>query len=160
WIKAAHWSPDNPNNAGWYQYSNASDIPLTYGPPPAFGGDGTGQANAGFQLANFAQFDIPLGSYPQAPSLRGLLDIAGCAGEWTEEILSSQSFGMFRVYDGSYAGSAGGLDTIYGAAGQMPGSLAGDFGLRLASSVPSPGAVGVFGVVLCIFSSRYRRKVS
>ena len=54
WLKAAHWDPNHADNGGWWTYSNRSDIPLTYGPPPSFGGDGTGQANAVFRLPNFA----------------------------------------------------------------------------------------------------------
>jgi len=62
---------------GWWRYSNGTDIPLTNGPPPSFGGNGTGMANAGFTLANSAQYTIPLGSYPQTQTPWGLLDVAG-----------------------------------------------------------------------------------
>jgi hypothetical protein len=154
WIKAAHWSPTNTTNDGWYQYSNGSDISLTYGPPPAFGGDGTGQANAGFILPAFGEYRIPLGSYPQTPSIRGFLDIAGCASEWTEEVFD----GRYRRYDGSRAGGMPGGDLLYGLAAQTPSSLAGDFGLRLASSVASPGIGGIFLVSLCVLRGRSRTR--
>lgn len=156
WLKAAHWSPTNPANGGWFSYSNASDIPFTYGPPPSFGGDGSGRANAGFQLPNFRHYDIPLRSYADT-SIWGLFDIAGCGAEWTENIriVNGQ---MYRSFDGSYAGSGGGLDRVYGVSDQRPGSLAGDFNLRLASEVSSPGGFGMMISALCVLQGRGRNR--
>lgn len=155
WLKAAHWSPANPDNGGWFTYSNASDLPLTYGPPPAFGGDGTGQANAGFTLPNFRQYDIPLGSYPTTPSVWGLLDVAGCGGEWTEELFD----GQYRIFQGSHAGGVIGPDAVWGLAGaQRPGSLSGDFGLRVASSVATPASCGILGLYLVCARVMSRRR--
>ncbi|MDX2131316.1 MAG: SUMF1/EgtB/PvdO family nonheme iron enzyme [Planctomycetota bacterium] len=143
WLKAAHWDPNNLNNNGWWTYSNGSETPLTYGPPPAFGGDGTGQANSGFTLPGFRHYDIPLGSYPDTPSVWGLLDIAGGGSEWTEGVLMTQPpFGNYRINEGSRAGGTGGGDSVYGiGGGQYPYSTAGDFNLRLASSLPHPGTL-------------------
>lgn len=81
WLKAAHYDPNkqNPDGSvgGWWQYANKRDQVLIYGPPPAFGGDGTGMANAGFNLPGFTERFIPLASYPTQQSPWGLLDTAG-----------------------------------------------------------------------------------
>lgn len=155
WLKAAHWDPNHHSNNGWWTYSNGSDIPLTYGPPPSFGGDGTGQANAVFRLPNFGEYNIPLGSYPSTPSIWGLLDVAGSGAEWTEGILDDR----YRWFGGSRAGGAA-ADIVYGLGGaQFPWSISGDFNLRIASLVASPGSCGILGLSLCVFRgfSRQRR---
>jgi formylglycine-generating enzyme required for sulfatase activity len=158
WLKAAHWDPNYTGNGGWWTYSNGLDIPLTYGPPPGFGGDGTGQANAGFQLPNFRHYDIPLGSYPNTPSIWGILDIAGSGSEWTEEIQRG-SLGMWRYFEGSHAAGVAGSDLVYGAGGsQSPWSLSGDFNLRVASLVASPGICGILGLSLCVLQGVSRRR--
>lgn len=41
WLKAAHWSPTNPNHDGWYLYSTSSDT------APISGSPGMGQCNTG-----------------------------------------------------------------------------------------------------------------
>lgn len=160
WLKAAHWDPNHAQNGGWWTYSNGSDIPLTYGPPPDFGGDGTGQANAAFILPNFGEYNIPLGSYPNTPSIWGLLDIAGSGSEWTEGIQSGQ-LGMWRYHEGSRAGGTSGPDLVYGSGGsQSPWSISGNFNLRLASSVASPGVCGILGLSLCVLRGRTRQRRS
>src|SRR5262245_2041095 len=115
WLKAAHWSPNNPNNNGWYQYSNGSDTPYVYGPP------GVGQANAGFNSPN--PFTIPLGSYSSV-SPWGLYDIAGGTAEWTETVQTLSGGNRYRVFDGSYFSEelfqADGLDQIRGWGSEFP----------------------------------------
>ncbi|MFZ2874186.1 MAG: SUMF1/EgtB/PvdO family nonheme iron enzyme [Phycisphaerales bacterium] len=159
WLKAAHWDPNHSDNGGWWTYSNGSDIPLTYGPPPSFGGDGTGQANAVFRLPNFAHYDIPLGSYPDTPSIWGLLDIAGSGSEWTETIRTVNGR-MYRRFDGSSAGGSAGGDVVYGGGDQSPWSISGDFSLRLASSVASPSVCGILGLSLCVLRGCTRQRRS
>jgi len=155
WIKAAHWSPTNPNNDGWYQYSNGTDIPLTYGPPPAFGGNGTGMANAGFRLSNFDEYTIPIGSYPQTMSPWGLLDMAGGEAEWTEETFDNL---RYRLSFGSYAGGYG-IDRINSpSGGDVPNSSSGPYGLRLASPVASPASFGILGLFACMSHRIARRR--
>jgi len=151
WLKAAHWSPDNSANGGWYTYPNASDTPLVYGPP------GQGQANAGFNLPGPAENYIPLGSYPATPSIWGTLDMAGCGSEWTEEIRQIGMTGMIRTFDGSYASSLGGLDVVYGVAGQYPGSTAGEFNLRIAAAIPAPSGVAMLATIAWVLGLPRRR---
>lgn len=159
WLKAAHWDPNYADSGGWWTYSNGSDIPLTNGPPPSFGGDGTGQANAVFRLPNFGEYNIPLGSYPDTPSIWGLLDIAGSGSEWTEGIQSVNGQ-MFRFFSGSHAGGSAGGDRVTGLGSTSPWSISGDFNLRLASSVASPGVCGILGLSLCVLRGCTRQRRS
>lgn len=156
WLKAAHWDPSNPSNNGWWTYANGSESPATYGPPPSFGGDGTGQANAGFSLPNFAHYDIPLGSYPLTPSIWGLQDLMGMGNELTEGVLHINNQ-MFRATRGSSAGGVA-SDRVTSVGSVFPYSQAGDFNLRIASVVPCPSSgVLVFGS-LCVFLGATRKR--
>lgn len=158
WLKSAHWSPTNPNNGGWYTYSNGSEIALTYGPPPSFGGDGTGQANAVFRLSGSRQYDIPLGSYPNTPSIWGLLDIAGAGREWTEGVLRDGQGAIGRMMGGSSAAGPSSGDIVYGMGGVEPWTQAGNFNFRLASAVPSPGGFVPLGLALSLARARSRTR--
>jgi formylglycine-generating enzyme required for sulfatase activity len=154
WLKAAHWSPSNPNNNGWYQYSNSSDNPYVYGPP------GVGQANAGFTSPN--PFAIPLGSFPTVQSPWGLLDTAGGTQELTESVLTLSGGNRYRVLDGSYFSEetfyANGLDQMAGWAAEYPHVNLLQFGLRVASPVPSPSSCAVAGGMLTTLCARRRRR--
>jgi formylglycine-generating enzyme required for sulfatase activity len=153
WMKAAHWSPSNPNNNGWFQYSNSSDSPYVYGPP------GIGTANSGFHTPN--PFSIPLGSY-SAQSPWGLLDVAGATTEWTESIRTINTGERFRIYDGSYW-DEGSNESIYAdqvryqTGDELPFVDSLEFGFRIASTVPSPSpcALGV-GMLLVYCKARRR----
>src|SRR5262245_52284284 len=103
YLKAAFYDPDRGGSGvgGWWTYPNRSDTPLIYGPPPAFGGDGTAQANSGFTLPNHAERNIPLGAYPTVQSPWGLLDPAGGTAEWIEEFWQATDGQQLRVLDGS-----------------------------------------------------------
>lgn len=141
WMKASHWSPTNSNLEGWYLGPNRSDQPLMYGTPALLGG--TGQANAGFGLPNFAHYTtIPLGAYPEVFSPWGLLDTAGATTEWTEDIRELNN-SMFRQVFGSFAGMAidGAIaaDSPYGLGTQRPWSQSIPTGLRIAGSIPTAG---------------------
>lgn len=162
WMKAAHWDPANPNNGGWWQYSNGSDTPYQYGPPVGWpGGSESNTANAGFQLPNFAQYDIPLLLYG-ARSPWGLSDVAGGATEWTEEVYRVQQVGWFRRFDGSRAGmslaGASSRDSVYGLAAGAPSSNIEFSSIRLAAAVPEPSAV-TLGLVAMLLSHRRLRSV-
>jgi hypothetical protein len=152
WLKAAHWSPTNPNNNGWYQYSNSSDSPYVYGPP------GVGQANAG----DLSVFNIPLGSYA-SQSPWSLFDTAGETTEWTETINTTVGGQRYRVYDGSYWGESTFESNLvdqarYDAGAEFPHVNSFEFGLRIASAVPSPGTCAVGAGVLLYLSGARRRR--
>lgn len=101
WLKSAHWDPNKPDRDGWWLYNTGKDTAPLYGPPPAFGGSSENEANAGFTLPQFQHFNIPLMSYPTVSNQWGMLDMAGGAGEWTEEVVPG-TFGNSRIYEGSF----------------------------------------------------------
>jgi formylglycine-generating enzyme required for sulfatase activity len=151
WLKAAHWSPSNPNNNGWYQYSNSSDSAYVYGPP------GAGTANAG----DASSFNIPLGSY-SAQSPWGLFDVAGETTEWTESIRTIDTGERFRMTDGSFWGESSFESNLVDqvrswGSDELPHVNSYEYGLRLASAVPAPGACAV-GVGALLYLSGARRR--
>ncbi|CAG0981402.1 hypothetical protein PHYC_01786 [Phycisphaerales bacterium] len=162
WLKAAHYDPDRygPGQGGWWQYSNGSDTPYQYGPPEGYpGGSGANQANAGFNLPDFGEFAIPLNSYPVV-SPWGLLDVAGGAREWNEEIRVIPQVGWYRRMDGSASGgtiaAAQASDILYGMAAGRPDSNIEFSTIRIAS-IPSPGGLGMLLLAGGIAAHRARR---
>ncbi len=153
WLKGAHYDPANPTRDGWWLYSNSNDTPLNYGPP------GTGEANSGFVLPASAERRIPLMSYPNTRSPWGLLDVAGCGREWTEEILIVNG-DMYRVLDGSAVG--GGVDSARNAdrvnvfGGDGPSGSGFDGGFRIAT-IPSAGTASLFWTLVGACWVRRRR---
>lgn len=149
WMKAAHYDPDRygPGQGGWWRYSNGSDQPLVYGPP------GVGQANSQFQFPNFTHWDIPLGAYPDVRTPWGLLDAAGAAAEWLEEVGTPQ-LPRFRGWDSSWAGDINpnsAMDRVWGTGGGPPWAHPTYTGLRIVSSVPATGT-GAVGALLVALS--------
>jgi hypothetical protein len=98
--------------------------------------------------------EIPLGSYPETTSPWGLLDTSGGFAEWTPEVDPFSDSPFLRMLGGT-TGHFGNpeQDTVTGALHLRAVIATG--GLRLASAVPSAGAVtvGVFG---CVFFGRAR----
>ena len=137
WIKAAHYDPDRmgPGEGGWWMYSNRSDSPPIPGIP------GVGQTNAELELPDWAEWDIPLGSYPDTSTPWGLLDASGGATEWTEEWFFPTD-PTERIVDGSPTGLGGHVDPydrVWGLSSNRPSSAGADRGFRIATMVPSPG---------------------
>ena len=104
WLKAAHWSPTNPNHNGWYLYPNGSDTPLVYGPPGVLVNGQPTQANGGWDSVDFPghnPFSVPLGAYPTVQSPWGLMDVAGGTAEWTEEtvLVNGVLSRVHRIFD-------------------------------------------------------------
>ncbi len=149
WLKAAHYDPNkvNPDGSvgGWWKYANMRDQSLVYGPPPSFGGDGTGMANAGFGLPGFNEVNIPVGSYPTQLSPWGLLDSAGGTLEWMETARFHTTVDTVasRMMDSSAWGSSPGTANAGDYAGyrgsQEPDFAFSDNGFRIAMAIPAPG---------------------
>ena len=165
WLKASHYDPNKQNGdgtvGGWWLYSNGTNIPLTYGAPPSFGGSGTGMANAGFDLPGNTDFLIPLNSYPSVRTPWGLVDAAGMTSEWTEEVLGIGSSLEARGADGSAWTSSGGVaffsdQVIELGLGDAPdlGSLLSGF--RVAAVIPAPSTFAI-GAGISLFVLRRRR---
>jgi hypothetical protein len=155
WLKAAHYDPNRygKGQGGWWQYPNASDVPLTDGPP------GIGQTNgAGTFDWQSPPTYVPLGAYDNVQSSWGLWDVAGGAGEWTEEVIDWGDGPRFRVIDGSWAGAwreLTYLDTPYGIYWDQPGDM-GQYGLRVASAVPCPSSIACVTLIVVLRSRRER----
>jgi formylglycine-generating enzyme required for sulfatase activity len=176
WLKAAHWSPNNPNLSGWYTYGTGSNSQPAYGPPGVnvrvtggFGPDPNGplaQANAGWSSSHFPGYNpysIHLGAYG-ITSPWGLFDTAGAAREWTEEALFTSDMGpQYRRFDGS-AWDFGGpaiSDLIYHSGGDPPWAWERNIGFRIAGVVPSPpSAAAITLAMLLLHRSRRRHPVS
>ncbi len=157
WVKAAHYDPDRygEGEAGWWEYSITSDEQPIYAPP------GEGQANAGFQLSDWAEWDIPLGAYPGVLSPWGLLDAAGGTMEWTEEVFFDDHPNN-RALEGSYAGSEAPIAEIDDRASRLGSTLppwsAGHYeGLRIVGLVPGPATSFTFAMTIAL-GRGYRRR--
>jgi formylglycine-generating enzyme required for sulfatase activity len=161
WLKAAHYDPNKQNGdgslGGWWIQPNGTDIPLTYGLPASLGGSPLNQANAGFQTPERIEYTVPLKAYLDVQSPWGLWDVAGAAREWTEEIV--EVLPAARVFDGTGWGSPSTTtDFVYGRGGDVPNVGSIDFGLRIASNVPSPGVPFASIVGILWTTRRIRRK--
>lgn len=176
WMKAAHYDPNKPNadgtTGGWWLYSNRSDSPVPYGPPGQTVRTGPGvpgpdpngplaQANSGwrsFDFPGFDPFNIPLGAY-NVTTPWGMYDAAGGMAEWTEAVFQiGSSLPEERLLEGSVRNDfSGSADRVSGMGGG--GDPAFDsmfFGLRIASSIPSPG-LGSLGMCVLAWNLRRRR---
>lgn len=148
WIKGAYYDPNKYGDGqeGYWRYPGKSDVPLIAGPPGA-----GGQTNAGpFSLGS----PLNAGSYPDVQSAWGLLDTSGGL---TELIGTPSPFDPHQLFQkGAPAGiqDAAIVDNIDFLTGQTPNS-SGD-GLRLASSIPSPGVVLISGISFTILHRRSR----
>jgi hypothetical protein len=152
WLKATHYDPDGngPGSGRWWQYPNGSDTPLISGLP------GEGQTSAGLDLPGPAEYDIPLGAYPDVRTPWGLLDASGGSEEWIEQAFSPLNL-RYRGLMGSYAGTLGEWwlwDLPYSVDALWPNSHAVS-GFRIAS-IPAPATAATLGIALLV-SRRKRR---
>ena len=160
WMKAAHFDPNRPNadgsTGGWWLYPHMSDLAPTYGPPAGFpGGSAANQANTGFNTPDDVEYSIPLGAYANVQSPWGLFDVAGATREWTESIRVLEGR-MSRISDGTPWASDP-FDEVYTAGSASPDLPRTNFGLRIATSVPSPTCLTLV-LIGGAFSSRWRRR--
>jgi hypothetical protein len=123
WTKAMHWDPGmNNGDGGYWRYPHSSNL------EPIVGAPGQGQTNAGTGLF----YDV--GAYTDVMSPWGLLDGSGGQAEWLELADITNRVRATR-------GSGWSLSTFFDQI-DLPGSSfpTAPRGLRLVSSVPSPGA--------------------
>jgi formylglycine-generating enzyme required for sulfatase activity len=165
WLKAAHYDPNKNGDGqgGWWDYSTRSDARPRYGLPPSMGG--TGQVNAyytDFPLRR--EWTVPLGAYTEVTSPWGLFDVAGATSEWCEDVYfnrTNPNFGIARGLDGSHfasgdPGIGSNIDGGWGLGSGLPSDPFYGYGFRVASVVPTPGTVCVFGMIGALVSSRRR----
>jgi formylglycine-generating enzyme required for sulfatase activity len=121
-----------------------------------------GEANFGWRVApGFDAATVPLGAYPDTQSPWGLLDVSGATMEWTETTLFGTGGIRWRLQDGSWwgiTGDDGFADAIHVHAGEFPSVSFGDFGFRIASSVPAPSTSAlVASLALLSLNRRWRQ---
>jgi hypothetical protein len=150
-FKAFYYDPDRygVGQGGYWEYSNMSNTPFVTGLPQ----DG-GTTNAGLGFPHYAA-----AQYPSVQSAFGLLDTSGGQSEWTE----TSNYGPFagprerRFVRGSAVWND---ETLVSQADVSSGdpfrsdTANGSHGFRLASVVPSPGALSV--LTLACFTRRRR----
>jgi sulfatase modifying factor 1 len=158
WIKAAHYDPDRygEGEGGWWEY------PITSDEQPIYGVPGEGQANSGFELPFYAEWEIPLGAYEDVRSAWGLWDVAGGAQEWTEELVWPGD-ARDRALEGSYAGSLDLIAEIDDRASRLGGSeppwSGGHYtGVRVASFVPAVGTLAPVVIMVIAGAGPARRR--
>ena len=144
-VKAGHWDPNKNNGEGGYWlFPGSSDQELIPGL----------ERNAG----TTDEFPLDVGSFPDVQSPWGLLDLAGGVSEWTSRA-SREDMPHVRTLHGSSSGNA-----IYGdffpadviGYGFEANVFASVGGLRLAASVPSPGASSFLVGIYLILTDRRR----
>lgn len=146
WIKGAFYDPEHggPNLGGYWLHPNASDRALQPGLPS----DG-GATNAGTFM------DMPVGSYAQARSPWGLLDVSGGLTEWAQDAGTDRDI---RLAFGTRVG--GSLPEMYdrldvmGGDGLAPFDSLAPYGLRIAAVIPSPSSM----LVLAPFAIKVSRR--
>ncbi len=155
WLKAAHYDPsrNGPGQGGWWSYPYRSEL------PPVPGAPGEGQTTAGWDPPNSAELLVPLGAYASQTSAYGLWDLSGGSREWLEEPAGARN-GRFqyRRADGAFAGELSiGFDHVQSTDGEIPGTIGGYYGFRIAGVVPSVPTSLALGAGLAHFLRRQRR---
>ncbi|RMH23682.1 MAG: hypothetical protein D6693_11045 [Planctomycetota bacterium] len=154
WMKVAHWDPDRfgEGEGGWWQFGHSSDEP----PAPGLPGEPGAQTSAG---ADFDLLDTPVvGAYPDALSPWGLLDVSGGAREGTSTWFEDD-VGNLLVLEGVQAGGSfagGNPDDLSFVS--ISGLSFRSAGLRIASVVPAPGAVGMLTFISSWIGVRRQRR--
>jgi formylglycine-generating enzyme required for sulfatase activity len=168
WLKAAHYDPAKVNSdgttGGWWEYSNGSDSQWIPGPPGALVNGRPTTANVGWTSNDFPGYDpstVLLGAYA-ATSPFDLYDVAGGSSEWTEEpayFVPGDVYPTERYTDGTSRGGglANGDRISYFTDSGSPSAAFPDMGLRLASSVPSPGSCSLWFGAILVGTLRRRR---
>jgi hypothetical protein len=153
WTKAMFYDPNKngAGQAGYWWYPTRSDTPPVGGPPGTPGaqtgaGDYTESPDNPFR-------DYPVGSYPDTQSPWGLLDGSGGVREWIEGP-NSYEF-RFDVGSSNHSTFLEWEDRI--GQNRSDAFWAAASGLRLASSIPTPGS-GVLLLLLAGVSVRTRRR--
>ncbi len=148
-----HYDPNKlgAGQGGYWLYPDSSDSPPVGGPPGTPGAH-TGAGTYPFDPANPYRL-YPVGSYPGAQSPWGLLDGSGGLMEWLE---GAQPNGT-KLIRGSENSDTGPnltdrLDYVNGITPEFPWA-----GIRIASSVPAPGTLSAFALLLARFAYRTRR---
>lgn len=154
WFKAAYFDPDRfgPNLPGYWLYPDGGNDPLIIGLP-----EEGGETSAGLWGPHPFEPYVNVGSYPHVRSPWGLLDVSGGLGEWLEDAdPERQGRGAYgtSVFH-SFPEFRDRAD--YNGGGSSPGDFSAPYGLRLAATIPAPGAVMLVILGGCAFAQRTSR---
>jgi hypothetical protein len=147
WTKAVYYDPNRNGTGqeGYWMYPDGTNTPLIPGYPE----DG-GQTAAGLDPGAPNAHWLDIGSYPAVLTPWNLLDASGGASEWCE-----------TVFDMRYRGTRGAAqyDPLLADRLDMPGATpptTGFIGLRIASAIPTPGALWALALLMWPFFARRR----
>lgn len=148
WLKAAHYDPNRygPGQGGYWRYQHGSDTPPRFGPP------GVGETDL-IEPSN----SLPVGSYQNAPSPWGVLDMGGTEQNWTHTV---RELGALTQSDRLEVWGPGGagigfqeIDFVQSSSHWRASTKA----FRLVAPVPSPGSFVAYGVLWPLFLMRRKR---
>ncbi len=146
WTKAGYWDPElNDGEGGYWQFPDGSNTELIPGL----------ERNAG----QGDEFPLDVGSFPDITSPWGLMDLAGGVSEWSGSMVRgdpNQRYLLGTRYSTSNYGDFFADDLLGWGTGAQAGLSHGIPGLRLASSIPSPGVFMVMGFAQCLITRRKR----
>ena len=144
WVKAVYYDPNRYGQGveGYWKYPYSSDT------PPIPGVD----TNAELSLLYLSA----VATYADAQTPWGLFDASGGWAEWTD---TRQPFTLRnnRLVLGSGIGGSVTIDDYLGTVGGLPGDISGPYGLRVATSVPSPSGIVVLLAAISQTARRRRR---
>lgn len=155
WHKAGYWDPNRfgEDEGGWWLFPNGTDERLEFGRPE----DG-GETNFGERRDVIPGVPDDVGSYPTVTSPWGLLDVSGGGREWLETTDAPQRDAR------GVAGTQAFQEESPFLRGDMLGWMF-DHGrsisfangsLRVAATVPGPGASAVFALSALLAARRRR----
>jgi uncharacterized protein (TIGR03382 family) len=147
WVKGMYWDPNKlgPGIGGYWRYEDSSDT-LPVGGPPGTPGVQTSASSYAWPYRY-----VPAGSYPDAQSPWGLLDGSGGASEHMDTWVQNAGFRGSQTREQLYETTDRVDATIFAAPPWAPTA-----GLRIASTVPTPGT-GVLLLASLVAVLRRRR---
>jgi sulfatase modifying factor 1 len=158
WFAAGWYDPNKngPGSGGYWDYLNRSNSPLKRGFP---GDPGAQTSTANWLFEGERALFQGVASYPDQQTAFGLFDMSGGAREWTETI--DPIFGFNWRYQMGTDVFTSVADTPYGDRDFIDGPLffnldGSSAGLRLATTIPTPG-VGAW-LALSVAILRHRRR--
>lgn len=159
WFAAGWYDPNKngPGNGGYWDYLNRSNSPLKRGFP---GDPGAQTSTANWLYESERALRQSVASYPDQQTAFGLFDMSGGAREWTETI--DPIFGFNWRYQMGTDVFTSVADTPYGDRDFIDGPLlfrldGSSAGLRLATTIPTPGVGAWLALSVAILRHRRRR---
>ena len=157
WYKAAYYKGGGLD-AGYWEYATQSDTAPTSEAPPGTDMD-NGSANYydGGYAAGAPYYITAVGAYTAMPSTSayGTFDQGGNLWEWNETVINTYGRGL---RGGDWDTPANCLAASYPSFGVQPTYEHYDIGFRLASPIPEPATVSLFGIAAAALLRRRMRR--